>query len=410
MKKKLMGVIALVVVVGVAGFALINRNKAVSVNIAEVVEGNIEKYVEELGVVKATNQSSIYSFVSGRAIEVLVEIGDHVKEGDVLVRIDSQQQERQLIEMEAQRTAIEAQYNEATKPVDANEIKKMELIIADMERRLTEAEINLTKSEGLYKSGAISNQEYQNIISVLESDRTNLTKSRLELDQMKKPLSQNIVLQYEAQLKQIDTQLEALKSQSTEFTITAPIDGIVMMKTIDEGHFLQPGVHIMEVGDIGELYIESDVLVGDIANVKEGATVRLSNKSLNLDNLKGTVSKIHPQAFSKISDLGIEQKRIKVEITLDGEVSNIRPGYDLDIKIIVDKNDNALLIPENAIFQQNGKSFVFVNENGQARRREVQKGIENQKLVEIKSGLNKGEMVITSPDDELEEGIIVKIQ
>ena len=410
MKKKLIGVIALVVVLGITGFYFVNRNTAILVNTAEVVEGNIEKYVEDLGVVKATNQASIYSFVAGKATEVLAGVGDQVKVGDILARVDSQQQGRQLTELEAQRTAIEAQYREAVKPIDANEIKKMELNITDMERRIKETEVDVKRSEGLYKAGAISSQEYQSIQSRYESDKINLSKSKLELEQMKKPLSQNIVLQYEAQLKQIDTQLEELKSRSTDFVITAPIDGIVMMKAIDKGNFLQPGIHIFEIGDVGELYIESDVLVGDIGKVKEGAIVKISNKSLNISNLKGIVRKIHPQAFSKISDLGIEQKRIKVEIDLEETAANIKPGYDLDVKIIIDSKNKALLIPENAVFQQNGKNFVFVNEKGQARLREIQKGIESQKLIEVVNGLEKGEKVITSPDDKLQEGISVKLQ
>lgn len=408
LSKKQIVIIALVSVLVVVGIYKVGSNGAIEVTTAEVVEGAIEEYVEELGVVKASNSASIYTFAGGRVTEVLVEVGDNVKKGDILVKLDNQQLERQIIELEAQKTSVEAQYREAKKPYDADEIKKLQIIIADMERRLKETEENVAKSEVLQKAGAISKQEYQNILLNFESDKTSLEKSKIDLEQMKKPLSENIKLQYEAQLKQIDTQLEELRSRGADYSIASPVDGIVLMETIDVGAYMQPGAHIMEVGDVGKLYVESDVLVGDIAKVKVGNKVKISNKSLDLREIEGVVSKIYPQAFSKVSDLGIEQKRIKVEIELKEGVSNIKPGYDLDLFIIVNSKEKALIIPEAAVFQLEGKDHVFVNEGGNAALREIQKGIESQKLIEVLEGLNKGEVVVVSPEEELKDGARVK--
>lgn len=408
--KKLIVIIAFVVVSGALGAYIAGKGGGIQVTTAEVVEGSIEEYVEELGVVKATNRASIYTFAGGRVTEVLVTVGDSVKKGDVLVIIDGQQLERQLIELEAQRTALDAQYKEARKPIDADERKKLELLIADMERRLKEAETNVAKSEVLHEAGAISTQEYQNILLNFESDKTNLEKSRIDLEQMKKPLSENIKQQYEAQLKQIDTQLDELRSRDADYAIASPVDGIVLMREVEVGNFMQPGVNIMEVGDISKLHIESDVLVGDIAKIKEGDKVKISNKSLDLNEAEGVVSKIYPQAFSKVSDLGIEQKRIKVEIELSDSVSSIKPGYDLDLYIIVSSKEKALLIPEAAVFHLEGKDYVFINDNGNAHLREIQKGIESQKLVEVVVGLNKGELVIVSPEEELKDGAGIKVR
>ena len=138
------------------------------------------------------------------------------------------------------------------------------------------------------------------------------------------------------------------------------------------------------------------------------SVVEISHNDLSIEGIKGTVRKIHPQAMSKISDLGIEQKRVKVEINIEDSLEGLRPGYDLDVKIIINSRKNVLLVPENAVFEKEEKDFVFVNENGKAVLREINKGIESTKQIEVISGLKEGEMVIMSPDKSLEEGLAIK--
>lgn len=408
MKRKAIIISAFAAVLVLAALYFIGSNEKLEVATAVVTEGSIEKYAEELGTVRSDDRANIYSFVSGRAVEIPVSVGDSVKEGDVLVRIDTQQLERQLAELQAMRSEVEAQYREALSPFSDNDVKKAELDISDMEGRLRLSEADAVKSEQLFEAGALSEQEYQRILLNLESERTALKKARLGLEQMKSPLSQNLAMQFEAKLRQLDIQQEELESRSRDLRIISPINGVVMMLQAEKGSFIQQGMQLAEIANIGELYIESDVLVADIAGVSVGAPVKISNKELNIFDAKGTVRKIHPQAFSKISDLGIEQKRIKVEIDIAASLPNLKPGYDLDIKIITDKKDRVLLIPEAATFQRSGRDYVFVDENGTARLREIQIGLEGQKQVEVVSGLSSGERVVLSPDERLQEGTRIK--
>lgn len=405
MNKKIVGIVIIVTLIGIIGFYMANRNKVVQVDAAIAVEGSIEKYVEELGIVKAKNQGDIYASTSGTVKEILVDIGDEVKKGDVLVKLDDMQISKEIQGLETERSAILAQYNEAKETVDIESIKKLELTVKDMERRTRRAEETANNSQRLYEAGAISHEEYKNALDNLELEKSNLEKIKLDLELMNKPVSKNITAQYEARLKQIDIQKEKLKDLSRDFTITSNIDGIVLRKTIEEGSYIQPGMDIMEIGNVEELYIESDILVDDIAYVQEGARVKISNKNLGLVDLEGVVKKIYPYAFTKVSDLGVEQRRVKVDIEIKDSIKNIRPGYDLDIKIVVDSKDNTILIPKDSIFDMEGKHFVFVNTDNKAELREVKKGLESQRQVEVISGLKKGEVVILSPDEKIEEGI-----
>lgn len=407
-KKKLIGIIALVVIVSVVGFLLKNKTTALEVEVSPVAEGNIEEYVEELGDVKVKQNETIHANLQGKVTEVLVEEGDTVKQGDILVRLDSEDQARDIEMLEAQRSALNAQYKEAVKSADAKEIKKLELSLNDLEKTFEESTKDLANKKELLDEGIISEEEYQDSVLAYELEQTEIEKLKIDLELLKKPVSTNIVRQYEAQLLQIDLQIEALKSNEGDFIFSAPFDGTILTKNISKGSYVQPGMAIIEIGNLNELYVESDVLVEDIVGIQEGTRVSLENDDLAILDLKGEVTKIYPQAFSKVSDLGVEQKRIKVEIQIGQQETNLKPGYDLDVRFITNQSENALIIPENALFQMEGEDYVFIIEKNVATLRQVKKGIESDKYVEIISGLNQEDKVILSPDDSLEEGMLVK--
>ncbi len=408
MKKRIIIIAVIIVILGATGIYSMTSSNTVEVNAEKVLKGNISEYVEEVGIVKSKNYSTIYSPASGKISEVLVDVGDKVNKGEVLLRLDSEQLSRQVAELEAQRSAVLAQYNEAKNPSNEENIRKIEIEIENLENRIKTAEKNVNDKEKLYESGAISKEEYESAVRNLDMERNNLKKAILDLEQLKKPVSQNILAQYEAQLKQIDLQIENLRDTGEDYTIVAPISGTVLRKEVEEGSYLNQGMFIMEIGETEELYIETDVLVEDVAKIKEGSKVIIYSDELGIDDLKGVVTKIHPTAFSKISDLGIEQKRVKVEIKMENTDFDIKPGYELDLRIIVNSKENALMVPKNSVFEMEDKEYVFIVDNGRAVLKEVKTGIEGQKHIEIVEGLEEGQLVILSPDNSLEDGMKVK--
>lgn len=408
-KKKTIGIVAVVLVILLVAVSLINQGNGIEVEVESVEKGHIAEYVEELAVVISENKGNVFSPASGKVSEVLVDVGDSVDEGEVLIRMDSDDLTRQIMELEAQKSLVTAQYNEAAKPADSREIEKLQLQLSTQETIVKEAQRKMANSESLYGEGAISKEEYQAVATALEAEEAKLEGIRLDLELLKKPISQNVASQFEAQLKQLDIQMETLKSKGQDFVITSPLKGTIMTRNVEVGTYLQPGMQLMEIGDGDDLYVESDILVSEIGKVKLGASVEISHKDLGIEGVKGKVRKIHPQAFSKISDLGIEQKRIRVEIDIVGSTDGLRPGYDLDAKLVVEEKENTLIIPESAVFKNEGKNYVFVNEKGKGMLREINTGIESNKEIEVLSGLKEGEKVIISPDEELEEGIKIKV-
>lgn len=408
MKKKIVIIVALIIVLGAAAFFYISQDKGLEVNGREVIVGNLEDYVEENGTVVARHNIQVYSPVAGKVTEVLVDIGDAVGEGDVLARLDGETLSLQLGQLDAQRSAAVAQLNEAKKAGDVNSIKSLQLDIEQLAKTIQDEEANLKDIKLLYEAGAISQDQLKASERSLQSLKTNLEKMKLQLNQLNSPASQNIIAQYQAQIKQIDLQKQELASSGEDFTIIAGTTGTVLQKSVQKGSFLQPGMSLMELGDTNNLYIQSDILVSEITDIKEGLLVRLINEDLGIEGT-GKVQKIHPNAFSKISDLGVEQKRITVDIEMGTTPEGLRPGYDLQIRIITESSGDTLIVPENSLFSMDNKDYVFVAMDGRAKLREIQTGIQSGREMEVLSGLEKGEIVIMSPDGDLEEGSKIQV-
>jgi HlyD family secretion protein len=406
--KKIIGII-FIICIAIGGYYYIaNQDKVVEVEVMTVERGHIVEYVEEVGVVVSENKGQVFAPTAGRVTQVLVGFGDFIEEGQVIARIDSQQLSRQIMELEAQKSALFAEYSEAVKPIDNREIEKLELQLEIQNKNVEEATRIRDLNKSLYESDIISYEEYHTSVKALDLELAKVEQIELDLELINKPISENIESMYQAQFKQIDLQIDNLRNQGQDFVVTSPHKGTIISKHVEVGSYMQPGTPMIEVSDQENLYIETDLLVSEIGKVQIGSEVELYHEDLGIDGVKGIVRKIHPQAFSKLSDLGLEQKRITVEIEMDARIEGLRPGYDLEVKIVVNRQENVVLIPEKAIFEKEQKQYVFVNDNNIAVLREIETGLESSRQVEVISGLEAGEILIVSPDENLEEGIMVR--
>jgi HlyD family secretion protein len=391
-----------------AGFLLKQGGAAVRVELAKVTRGDIEEYVEEKGILMLEEETSIYSAVSGRVSKVKKNSGETVKAGEVIALIDNADLNLQIKGLEAQKFSVMAQYNEAENPAD-EEISRLRAQLRSAEAAYEESKRVAENNRILYEAGAISMDTYKSSLIIMTDAEYNLETAKSSLALAEKGVSEYIKNQYEAQLSEIQARIDQLRLKSEDMIIKSPIEGMILTVEIKEGNVVQPGAKLFEIGGSKGFYIESNVLIEDIAGIKTGSEVRIEDEDLGIENVRGTVRKIHPKAASVMSDLGIEQKRIKVEINIENALEDIRPGSDMTVRIISKSSKNTLIIDEEAIFNYQGKDHVFVNEGGVAKLRPIEKGIESKELVEVLKGLEEGEEIILSPDDSIEDGKKIKI-
>lgn len=410
MNKKWIGIGGAALAVILVSVMVKASQQPMAVEVSEVKTGSMEQYVEEIGEVALNERLGLYTAAAGLVTDVNVSVGDAVKKGQLLAQLDYQSAQLQKQDLEAQAKAVAAQYQEAKKPVKAADLSKLNAQLKSAQSLYDEAVRNAADSKALYEAGALAESGYRAVMVDLANKEASLQSAKASLSSAKEGLSKNIGAQYEAQLTEIRSRIALMDKQLKDLGITAPADGIVLTKSVEKGQYVQPGKLLFEVGSGDQLHLRSDLLFEDLAGIKEGTLVKVENEDLGIKDLMGKVVKIYPTAFTKVSDLGINQKRVTVEIELSGDLSALRPGYEMTAKLIVDKRDNAVLVDKKALFEYDGKDSVFVVEKGKAQIRAVETGLENTDVFEIISGLKAGETVILSPDETLEEGMSVKAE
>jgi HlyD family secretion protein len=169
---------------------------------------------------------------------------------------------------------------------------------------------------------------------------------------------------------------------------------------------------LVELGDPGDLEIAVDVLTTDAARVKDGDKVVIERWGGPTD-LQGAVRRVEPSGFTKVSALGVEEQRVWVivDITSARETwTRLGDGYRVEVKIVVDETDQAIVVPIGALFRRGDAWSVFVVEEGRVYLREIQVARLSARVAAIAQGVHPGETVVVYPPAALADGSKVRLQ
>jgi multidrug efflux pump subunit AcrA (membrane-fusion protein) len=190
--------------------------------------------------------------------------------------------------------------------------------------------------------------------------------------------------------------------------VYAPISGRVLRVLEKNERILQAGTPLVEIGNPGPAEIVVDVLSTEAAQIHPGAHVLIESET-SVEPIKGRVRTVEPQAFTKVSALGVEEQRVNVIVDFLTKNVNVGDNFRVDVRIIIWQGETVLKIPSSGLFRGGGEKWnVFAVESGRARRREVAVGHQTSAESEILEGLTEGEMVILHPPNQLAEGASIE--
>ena len=324
------------------------RTKSVSVDAVQIAYASIEQYVDDTGTVKAKQSQTVYLERGGRITWLQVAENDRVRQGDLLLKISPVNLELANVALEQARINYEA------------------------------ARKDWERAQSLFHEGVISKTEYEKADTAFGIAAATLQSVQLELEQ-----------------------------QQENLLVRAPIAGVVLKKEVELNQVVSPGAEAFVIGASHQLEVEADILADDVVKVRPGNMVEISGQATGGAVLQGVVAKVAPMARNIVSSLGVNQKRATVTIDFTGDTGLLKPGYDVDVRIITQIKPEAITVPLSAVFDIQGKNHCFVIDNGRTRLREVQIGIENDEQVEVIAGLEVGERVLVKPDNNMKEGIKV---
>ena len=408
-KKKKYWAITIIILGIVSGLIYVKMQDGQAVETTVAEKGEIKQYIEDIAVVKSNKRQTVYIEGAGKINNIKVNVGDYVKKGDVLLTMDKQDLELKLKDASAKIEAAKAQLASTD---SSNYVKKIEIAQAAVDSSKVNYESisrDLNNAKTLFESGAISQQELNKAEDAYKTAEVTLKSASLQVEDAKDGAPDYLKDGYMAVIEQAVILRDSVMREIEKQQVLASIDGIILEKLVDENSIGVTGTAAFLIGDIKSLELEGNILSDDIYKVQIGNEVEVSGKAMGDSTLKGKVVKVAPEAKNITSSLGVNQKRVSVTIEIDDDVNLLKPGYDLDIKIITEMKSDTLVVPDSSVFDYKGNSCVFVVDSGKAVIRQIKKGIESEKTIEVVGGLNEGDRIILKPDNNITEGMKIKL-
>ncbi|WMJ78423.1 MULTISPECIES: efflux RND transporter periplasmic adaptor subunit [unclassified Sedimentibacter] len=388
-KKYLILTIFLVFAFIVAFSVLSGGRNSYEGNTAKAKKGTIQSTLEETGTVFSKRVNTFYSDMSQRVKVLNFSIGDKVKNGDIILTYENSY-DLEIERANKQIEAITALYNETVKGADFQEISNLRLNISTIESSLELAKDNLEKIKNLYENSAVSEVEYKEAENNVSSLENQLQEAKNNYDLMMQGVSGNVKKQYEAQIEEIMVQIKIIEQKIEQSSVKAEFDGIITELNVHQGSMTKTGVPVVEIQDENSLGIYVEILAEDTAKIVTGMPF-IINAGNNSYELK--INRIYPKAESTISELGVEQKRVRIEADFIEDMK-IKIGTEVDTVIILEEKKDVLMVDRDAVYEKSKKEYVTVIEDGNEVEREVTTGLKNDDYVEITSGINENEVVL----------------
>ncbi|MBR1734498.1 MAG: efflux RND transporter periplasmic adaptor subunit, partial [Alphaproteobacteria bacterium] len=203
--------------------------------------------------------------------------------------------------------------------------------------------------------------------------------------------------------------VESCKNTLSKHKIFAPFNGIIGLKEISEGQFVSPGNELVKLVDANPLKVDFKVIEADINHVYVGQEVKVLVGGDKTQEVSAKIIAIDPES-DKIS----HSFNVRAELGILDEVAEsiptLKPGRFVSIKVIPDESQQGILVPESAIEKNGDEEFLYRIIEGIAVRTLVTTGVRKNGMIEIITGVNEGETVVTAGQQGVLDGRGVSIQ
>lgn len=406
------------------------------------------------GTLEPLQTVSVRSKVSGTVAKVLVPEGRAVKKGDLLVQLDeapfkvSLAQASTAVQVQKART-VQLEETARTKPVQAQlQVQQARAALLSAESKLKElkqgpqpeqvaqerssvsqskanyeaARADYERSKSLYDAGAIARSQLEAAELKMAVSEEQYNSSRQRLTLTLKPAAKDELAAAEAQVRQAQTNLKlaeasaaapdpqadlasarAQLAQSEETlarakedlesaAIRSPIDGIVAQLSVNLGDVVSPQSQVAVVINVAKLEAQLYVDETEVRQVQPGLDVMVTSDAAGDGVFGGVVRRV--AVLPEVRD-GVASFKVVAEV--DNSSGLLMPGMSADGDIVLSRKERALVVPATAVIERNDRMTVMVLEDGEATPRRVTVGISTDSEVEVLSGIEAGEMVVSNP-------------
>ena len=331
------------------------RPQPIAVEVVRAARGLVEDAVtnSQAGTVKARLRARVGAERAGRVAIISRREGARVRRGETLIQLDTS----------TARTQLEVAQRDLQAVTAGADVARAAATLARQQHE---------RIQRLFRDQLVSQGEMDQSKSRLESAEAELQGA-------------------EAREQRARSSVRLGQDELDHLRVLAPFDGVVGERMVEVGESVIPGQPVLEIVSLDRLYVSAPLDEMDIGRVREGLPARVTLDPYRGRVWQGTVTRVSP-----VVNDSREQNRtleVEVEMTPDPSAPTPKPGTSADVEIVLDRRDDVLRVPTNAVIE--GRR-VLVAEKGQAVQREVTTGLRNWDWTEVRGGLAEGAWVITS--------------
>lgn len=348
-----------------------------TVTATKAKQGSVKKTVEFSGVFAPDRTVNVFSELAGHAIKVTANVGDTVKQGQLLVQIDTRQLQAQMAEAKAAVRSVEDQATQA------------KLGIETAGANLDLARKTYKRIDALYKTQAASKNQMddaQNKLTLAQSAYQNA--------------EQRYSLLTGSSLAQARAHVDLINVQLSNSMVTSPLTGVVTNRNVNPGELVGMSAPVMTIADTQILKLQGTVSQDVVPLLTVGDRVKVSVDGMPAASFQGTVSQVGPVAAATG-----QYFPVVVSVKNNGK---LLAGMTA-MAIFSVTGPPSIVVPSSAV-QRNGQDFyVYVVKNGSVTRRKVVLGLQTNSETAVSGGLSAGEVVATDNLGLLSDGSAVTV-
>lgn len=385
----ILAIVALIVYVifQTSGGSKLNVEKE-RISINTVSKGVFQENIPVNGIVLPITTIYLDALEGGRVEEKFVEDGAMLKKGEPILRLSNTDLELSLVNQETSVYNLLTQMQISQNAARQNTINRQNQF-TDVENNLIEAERVYNLNKRLYEKGAIGRMDYESSQNNYEyqKERMKLAKQVLTEDTISSKLE---VSQAKNSYARTQSALELMRKKVGDLVVRAPIDGQLTSLDAEIGQSINKGTRLGQVDVTSGYKVRVDIDEHYISRIYNGqiGTFTLNNKTYTL-----VIKKVFTQ---------VTNGRFQVDMKFEGDVpEGIRRGQNLQIRVALSAEKEALLVSKGGFFQKTGGNWVFkVSEDGNtAYKVNIRLGSQNTEYYEVLEGLNPGDKVVISSYD-----------
>ena len=416
------GIAVVLLVVAYFGLSRLFRSdplaEAVPVEIEEVVTTTMQTRVVGSCTFRSRRSVEVTSDVGGRAIAIPVQVGDPVTAGQTLVRFEQSELRNALAQAQASLRETELGL--------AHRLAKLRATIGSAERTWEDRVRSLERNRTLHGSGTVSDdqlaqaeQAERDALDALQSARAELNLAASLPVDAEPPMDAGgdaRIIADDPGVIQARLAAERAAENLRQATVVAPFDGTVTKLEATLGNHLGAGRPVATVETLDDILAGVQIDEVDIGKIRLGQEVVLTTETLRDVELLGTITLV-PPSMEQTGNVPLVTIDVDVDEGSLPEGARLLAGASCRARIDAELKEDATAVPYAALLERAGATIAFVanpveGEDGQyvLERREVQIGVSTPSQVEVKEGVEPGELVVVGNLALLRDGLSVMVE